>query len=152
MASWATMQDRIWGVLEAYGPLVSWLQERGGKEIKFAAGDRLRMDLTKFDLPALMVWLAKAESHWRSNAQVATTLTFAVQLATDGRDEREAMDFGGYVWQALLGQKASNFGLENLLRWTMEAGPLEHSVEERKGAASAAIWKMRVNLTLVVAE
>ena len=152
MASWAQMMDVVWGVVDGYYPLTSWLAARGGRKIKFASEDRLRADLTKFDLPALMVWMGKADSHWRSNAQLATAMTFVVQMVSDGRSEEEALDFGWLVWQALAGQKATNFGLENLLTWTMEAGPLERVADERKAGGNAAAWKMRVAVTLVVVE
>jgi len=152
MASWAQMLDTVWGVVDGYYPLTSWLQTRGGKKFKFAADDRQRADLTKADLPALMVWMGKADTHWRSNAQLATAVTFVVQMISDVRDEKEALDFGWLVWQALMGQKASNFGLENLLTWTMEAGPLERVTSEKKAGGTAAVWKMRMAVTLVVIE
>ena len=152
MASWAQMRDAVWGVVDTYGPLTSWLTTRGGRKFKFAADDRQRADLTKADLPALMVWMGKADCHWRSNAQLATAVTFAVEMVSDVRDEKEALDFGWLVWQALLGQKASNFGLQNLLTWTMEGGPLERVTSEKKAGGTAAAWKMRIAVTMVVVE
>ena len=141
--------DVLWGVLDGYAPLTSWLTARGGKKWKFTAGDRLPLELTPTDLPALMVWLTKVESHWHSTAQFATAATFAVEMRTDSRDEREALDLAWNVWQALVGQRATNFGLTNLLDWRMEGGPLERAFEKGK---DAAVWKMRVGVTLVVVE
>ena len=152
MASWAQMLDAVWGVVDGYAPLTSWLTTYGGKKLKFAADDRLRMDLTKFDLPALMLWMGKVDTHWRSNAQLATAVTFVVQMVSDGRDERGALDFGWLVWQALMGQRTTNFGLENLLTWTMEADPLERAASEKKAGGNAEVWGMRVAVTLVVIE
>ena len=51
MASWAQMVDAVWAILDGYVPLTSWLTTYGGQKLKFTADDRLRMDLTKADLP-----------------------------------------------------------------------------------------------------
>ena len=152
MASWAQMLDAVWAILDGYVPLTSWLTTYGGQKLKFTADDRLRMDLTKADLPALMMWMGKVESHWRSNAQWATAVTFVVQMVSDSRDEKAALDFGWLVWQALMGQRTTNFGLENLLTWTMEAGPLDRATGEKKAGANAEVWRMRVAVTMVVVE
>jgi hypothetical protein len=107
------------------------------------------MDLAQVELPALMVYLAKAGSEWRSNAQLATSVSFALEMLSDSRDEREALDFAWHVWQALSGQKTTNFGLANLLTWRMEGGPLERTFAKTK---AAVLWKMRLAVTLTVVE
>lgn len=142
--------EAVWSALDNYSALTRFLAAYGGHTYKYSADGKLGHDLSKADLPALVVSPVELGEEAGLSGYTVGRLRLAVETRVSQRDLDVLLDFVWHVGAALkekLRGSDANFGLSYVAK--VELGGVRfEGPDSAEGYRQGRVWSATRTITV----